>query len=77
VIVADDDLERHMRQQADLPEPGTPRKPPEAAMPEDGPADPDAPEDSKDKEPKESKPKDEADMAAMLQAAARILARGW
>jgi hypothetical protein len=72
VIVADDDLERHMRQQADLPEPGTPRNPPEAAMPEDDPS-----EDDPGEEPQEDKPKDDAEMAAMLQAAARILARGW
>jgi hypothetical protein len=76
VIVADDDLERHMRQQADLPEPGTPRKPPEPATPAK-PVDPDAPADSEDDGSEDDKPKDGAEMAAMLQAAARILARGW
>jgi hypothetical protein len=74
VIVADDDLERHMRQQADLPEPGKPRTPPEAPTP-DKPIDPDAPADSENENPEDG-PKG-AEMAAMLQAAARILARGW
>lgn len=70
VIVADDELERHMRQQADLPKPAMTREQAQAKQQEQQPAqpDPDAP-------PAEEQA-NSAQMA-LLMAAQRVLARGW
>jgi len=75
VIQPDDDLERYMRQQADLPAPGTPRKPPAPAVPPGQDDNPDDNQDGNDDDVNDNA--DDAQMAAMVQAAARILARGW
>ena len=70
IIEPDEELERHMRQQADLPEKAKPRKQPQPVI-QPGPIDSDAPDDNED-EP------DDAQMSReFTEAAKRIVARGW
>ena len=86
VILPDEELEKHVRQQADLPEASAPRKPPQTAMPQPTMGDGQAPtaDGGSMARDGEQPTKDDQVMAArefseaaLLQGAARILARGW
>jgi hypothetical protein len=81
VILPDEELEKHVRQQADLPEAAAPRKPPQTVLPQPPAGNEQMP--AKD-EGGDATAKSEQTMAArefseaaLLQGAARILARGW
>lgn len=72
IIEPDDELERYLRQQADLPEKAEPRKQSQPIM-VPGAVDPNAPEDDEQDEQDDV----DAEQMAVLAAAQRILARGW
>lgn len=69
VIVADDELERHMRRQADLPKPAMTREEAQAKQPQQ-------PTQTPDPNAPPAQQQDDAQMA-LIMAAERVLSRGW